>query len=287
MTNHIVVGYDGTPSSNAAVGWAAGEAAVRNVDLLIVSCCEFPAVGAAGAGWMGGDVISPIIEVTQGKVAAMKRATMDLHPGLRVHVEVTTGGVHDSLGSSLAPDDLLVVGSSRHEGAAGFWLGSTSRWATRHSPCPVVVVRGGASSGRPDRIVVGIDGSAAADAALLWAADEADRHGVDLVVVHGYAYAYAGLDTHSEQVHDLIRIDAACVLDRAVELARDRCMATVKDLLIEDTPVNAILDSVRDGDVLVLGASGSGAVASRLIGSTVNSVVDQAAVPVVVVRPAG
>jgi nucleotide-binding universal stress UspA family protein len=40
---------------------------------------------------------------------------------------------------------------------------------------------------------------------------------------------------------------------------------------------------VRDGDLLVLGASGHGALASAVLGSTVNAVLDQAAVPVIVV----
>ena len=54
--------------------------------------------------------------------------------------------------------------------------------------------------------------------------------------------------------------------------------------LVESSSASALLDTVRDGDLLVLGSRGRGAVASRLFGSTVNSVVDQAAVPVVVVR---
>ena len=41
---------------------------------------------------------------------------------------------------------------------------------------------------------------------------------------------------------------------------------------------------VRDGDVLVLGAEGRGAIAAGLTGSTVNSVIEQSAVPVGVVR---
>ncbi len=286
MTTHIVAGYDGTPSSIAAVAWAATEATVRNVDLSIVACCEFPTMGAASGGWLAGDMITPIVDATRSDVSTMKRSMTDRYPHLRIDVEVSTGSIHESLTNGLGPDDLLVVGSSRHTGGAAFWLGSTSRWATRHAPCPLVVVRGQASAGRPDRIVVGIDGSAPSDAALLWAADEADRHGIELVVVHAWDYPYVGVDTNTQQALELTRIDAACVLDRAAELARQRCGATVKDLLVEDGAVNAILGSVRDGDVLVLGVSGRGAIASRLIGSTVNSVVEHAAVPVVVVRPA-
>ena len=45
----------------------------------------------------------------------------------------------------------------------------------------------------------------------------------------------------------------------------------------------ALLDAVRDGDLLVVAASGRGAIARGLLGSTVNGVLEAATVPVVVV----
>ncbi|MBK5333949.1 MAG: universal stress protein, partial [Ilumatobacteraceae bacterium] len=48
----------------------------------------------------------------------------------------------------------------------------------------------------------------------------------------------------------------------------------------------ALLETVRDGDLLVVGSRGRGALAARLFGSTVNTVLDRCAVPVVVVRGA-
>ena len=80
--------------------------------------------------------------------------------------------------------DLLVLGSSEPGVAHTLLLGSVARTAARRSPCPVVVVRGrGVREVR--RIVVGIDGSSAAMAALDWACDEANRHGADLSLLDG------------------------------------------------------------------------------------------------------
>lgn len=284
MTTQIVVGYDSSPSSLEAVAWAASEARVRRTHLTIIACYEIPIGVGAGGAWLTSDVLGSIEDGTSASAQAVKSSVKSHDPDLDVEVDVCLGPARTALIRSLAPSDLLVVGTSSHEGASGFWLGSTSRWVTRHSPCPVAVVRGAASRGRPDRIVVGIDGSAESMAAVMWAADEADLHGVDLVVVHGWNYPYAGVETRAEQVRDLTRIDAAIELDRAVEVARERCGVSVKDLLVEAAPATALLDSVRDGDILVVGAEGHGAMAAGLVGSTVNSVVEQSAVPVIVVR---
>ena len=165
-----------------------------------------------------------------------------------------------------------------------FWLGSTARHLVHHAPCPVVVIRGAASRGRPDRVVVGVDGSSASDRALRWAADEADLHQIELSIVHGWWYPYETRTNAAEQARDLTRIDAAGVLEEAERLARDCCGAEVTGQLVEGSPPSAILDSLRDGDLLVMGSRGRGAVRSGLFGSTVYNVLDHSAVPVVVVR---
>ena len=82
----------------------------------------------------------------------------------------------------------------------------------------------------------------------------------------------------------MTRVDAARVLDGAVELARDMCGGDVNGELIEGSPGSAILASVHDGDLLVLGSRGRGAWRTGLFGSTVNNVLDEVDVPLAVVR---
>ena len=98
------------------------------------------------------------------------------YPDLKVSAESQPGPASGGSMDRVSIDDLLVVGTSGHHVAGVFWLGSTARHLVHHVVCPVVVVRGAASRGRPDRVVVGVDGSAASDRALRWAADEADLH---------------------------------------------------------------------------------------------------------------
>lgn len=285
MSKQISVGYDGSPSSSEAVAWAAGEAAARGSRLRIVTCYEIPVIGDA-AFWPTGDVYGLLLDGAEKSVSAMRTIVAQQHPGLEIVTDASAGPATSALLADVEPEDLVVVGASSHAGASAFWLGSTPRRVVRESPCPVVVVRGVASRGRPDRVVVAVDGSPSSDLALRWAADEADLHGVSLVVLHAWQYPYLPIDASSAQGHDITRVDAACLLDRATEAARERCAADVVHALVEDTPVSALLETVHDGDLVVLGSRGRGAVRAGLFGSTVNGVLEQSAVPVVVVRGA-
>jgi len=287
MSETVSVGYSGSETSAEAVAWAAMEAVVRGAALRIVTCVEMPVVsGEAALGWNSGAAYEAIREASVSSSEEMAAKVTATHPTLAVTAEVIPGPAASALLTDTAPTDLIVVGASSHEGAAAFWLGTTPRQLVHNSPCPVAVIRGAATRGAPDRVVVGIDGSETADAAVLWAADEADRHKVNLHLVHGWSYAYAPVDASATQARDLTEVDADCTLNRSLDLARERCGATVTGQLMETSAVTALLEAVRDGDLLVLGSHGRGGLRARLLGSTVNSVLDAAAVPVVVVRPA-
>ena len=174
-----------------------------------------------------------------------------------------------------------MVGASSHSGA---WLGMTARHVVRHSRCTLAVVPDSGSRSHTDRIVVGVDGSPSSRRALQWAGDEADRWGAKLIVVHAWMYPYMHTAPDSSQAWDLTRVDAACLLDREVEIAREQFAAEVDGRLIECGPATSLLGLVRHGDTLVLGSKGHGAVHTMLFGSTVVTALDRCKVPTVVVR---
>ena len=286
MTKHITVGFDGTPSSTEAVHWAADEASLRGVELRIVTCYDLPFTGPAMVGFGYPEAAAVLHADAKAQVEEMAASVRGAHGHLDVSTCAMIGPASAVLVEDLDADDLVVLGASSHHGSSAFWLGSTPRSVVRHSPCPVAIIRGQATIGRPDRIVVGIDGSDSSNAALVWACDAADRQRAQLLVVHGWTYPYFAVDTSSAQARDLTRVDAACVLDTAVEFATARCGAPVSWNLVEATPATALLQTVRDGDVLVVGSRGHGGVVSAIFGSTTNMVLDQCAVPMIVVPPA-
>lgn len=146
-------------------------------------------------------------------------------------------------------------------------------------------------SQRAGTIVVGIDGSASSQEALVWAATQAEAEQRPLTLVHAVPRTTPTLlDTSASdprQARDLaLRAKGQEVLDAAQ--AQVRQLAPGVDVLTEcrlEDPREVLIDLSRTAAMLVLGSRGRGPVKSLLLGSTAVAVVRLAQCPVVVHRP--
>jgi nucleotide-binding universal stress UspA family protein len=292
MSKQIIVGFDHSDGARAAVQWAADEAILRGCQLNVVFSYKIPVSGDLLIGLGTADIHAIVIDSATKVLDQVAAGLRVSHPDLDVVTSATVQLAWAALVEAAHVGDLIVVGASAHKGAKAFWLGSTPRAVARHAPCPVVVVRGPVEPHRPERVVVGFDGSDAATDALRWAVDAADRLGTPVQVVHAWEYSYGVLagdvpmgavDFATSQARDLTRVDAACVLEAGVDLARERANVDIDGVLVEGTPASALLSYVHDGDLLVIGTRGRSALAGAF-GSTANAILDRANVPVVVVR---
>jgi nucleotide-binding universal stress UspA family protein len=252
--------------------------------LEIVSCYHLPLTSDISAGWVPLEAYGQAEQAAADELEQARHAVEAEHPELAVTTQLRAGPPGGLLVEESAEQEMIVLGASSHRGAAAFWLGSTPRSVVHKAHCPVVVVRGVSGRGGPDRIVAGVDGSATSKQALLWAAAEAELHGVALHIVHAWEYPYALTTTRESQGRDLTRVAAANVLDEAIEWAREASGGAVTGELVEGGPASGLLGVMRDGDLVVLGSRGRGAVRAGMFGSTVNSVLDEAVTPVAVLR---
>jgi nucleotide-binding universal stress UspA family protein len=80
---------------------------------------------------------------------------------------------------------MVVLGSRGRGGFKGLLLGSVGAQVASHTDCPSIIIR---SAPRTDakQVVVGIDESPAAQAAVAFAFDFADRHSCEVIAVHAW-----------------------------------------------------------------------------------------------------
>jgi len=141
-------------------------------------------------------------------------------------------------------------------------------------------------------IVVGVDGSEGSLEALRWAVDEARLRGARLLAVHAWLAPYApsmpGINEPAVLPVDreLIHQAAGEALDAAFrEIGFSDGGIEVEQVVIEDSPGRALLDSAEGADLLVVGSRGHGRIAGALLGSISQQVAQHAPCPIVIVRP--
>ncbi len=130
------------------------------------------------------------------------------------------------------------------------------------------------------RIVVGVDGSAAADAALEFAVKEARMRSWTLELVHAEFARREFLDLYP----DLERAEEG-VLEAATARARQLAPDLEVEAALYDPPAAAALLRASEGaDLLVVGSRGLTGVRGALLGSVSSECAHRARCPVVIVR---
>lgn len=137
------------------------------------------------------------------------------------------------------------------------------------------------------RIVVGVDGSDYAEAALDWALDEARRRGAKLQVVHSWQYLPVVAEPMAGAPpipFEELAANAQQVVDEAVAKATGGKDAGVdiEVTIVEGPPAAALLDCAKDADLLVVGSRGRGGFKGLLLGSVSQQISHHAHCPVVI-----
>ncbi|MET8247661.1 universal stress protein [Streptomyces sp. NPDC005202] len=134
----VAVGVDGSPSSYAALRWAARYAQLVDGFVEAIHAWDTP----SAVGWSG-PAIDPDFDLEQARerfTEELRTVFPDERPaGLQEHL--VEGDPSEVLIRASEGADLLVVGRRGRGGFARAMLGSVSQRCAQHAACPVVVVR--------------------------------------------------------------------------------------------------------------------------------------------------
>ncbi len=138
----VVVGVDGSPTSETALAWAYEEASSRGVELVAVHGWTEFASESSYAFTRQFIVDWDVVQRQQEEQLAERLAGYgEKYPDVNVRRVVEGGRAAQLLLEHARGAQLLVVGSRGHAELGGLLLGSTSQALIHHAPCPVLVVR--------------------------------------------------------------------------------------------------------------------------------------------------
>ncbi|NUO58171.1 MAG: universal stress protein [Hamadaea sp.] len=275
MIAPVVVGVDGSPSSLAAARYAARLAVRRQTSLDCVLAYQpavyaYPPMGGMDPGVLADDQVR---EDLDRMVAHIGDGLRDAYPELtEVTARQVPGGPAAALIELSREAAVTVVGSRGVGGFEQLLLGSVSSQVAAHGQGPVIVVRpvlpeGDTAEGDTDTaegmagvdpdpdagpVLVGVDGSAESQAALRFAAEEAQLRRTSLVLVHARP---EGDDV--DVLDEVLEQAAAEVAGIPVE------KRIVSSKNVEDT----MIEASRAAGLTVVGCRGRGGFTGALLGS--------------------
>ncbi len=144
-------------------------------------------------------------------------------------------------------------------------------------------------------VIVGVDGSAGARAALRWAVAEARLRETPLRVVHAWTFSYPGGAGYGYLGETLANFPGAGLsnLHRAAEDMIEHALAglgaeaegvEIVREIVEGTAAEVLVGAATERDLLVVGSRGHGGFAGLLLGSVSQQCAHHARCPVVIVH---
>jgi nucleotide-binding universal stress UspA family protein len=138
----IVVGVDGSPSSKAALAWAARQAELTGASVEAVIAWHYPAMaGGVPFAPIGVMYTADYADFAANVLNSSVSETVDPDGPVKVSSTVREGNAAQVLLDASDGADLLVVGSRGHGGFTEALLGSVSQACVHHARCPVVIIR--------------------------------------------------------------------------------------------------------------------------------------------------
>ena len=283
----IVVGVDGSETSDRAVDWAAEQARLEGRDLTLVHATG--TVGPAALLWL--DQAGVDSEVAMDGVRREAEQLLDTvadrvaaaAPDVEVRGVVADLDARDLLLELAREAAMVVVGSRGRGPVKSLLLGSVAHALSRDPVCPVVVLRPLGEPGVRRGIVVGVDALGTSTAALAFAYRQASLRRLPLRVVHAIwdARKSTGEVGPDEEGYDAERRMLAETLAGMAEQYPD---VAAEPVLARGMVDRVLVRLAEEAELVVVGMHDRGGLAGLVRGRTASIVTEQSSGTVAVVR---
>jgi len=285
MYANVLVPVDGSPGERLAVASALSLASTADATIHALSVVE-PADNLADLGETDREAVRRSTEA-RGRESTADVMALAEDAGVEVVRHVREGRPHREIVAYAgeAGVDLIVMGTRGELDATDARLGSTAERTLALAGVPVLAVPldadGEAVTPEIDRIVVPVDGSAAAERAAENALDLAAVLDADVDAVYVIDRTVYDLEDAPRSIVGLLRKGGEASLASVAEAADERGLGLTTRTLrgVPETEILAYADGV-DADLLAMGTRGRGGVGDRLLGSTTARVVRRSGRPV-------
>lgn len=271
--SHFVIGMDGSAAAAAALRWATRLAPPVGADLHLVNAYQrrFSEVPP--------DDLERALADQEQLLTEWATPAVDL--GLTVQTHVEEADPRDLLDRSADGADLVVLGRSGAGSDPGlFHVGSVVEHLAHHCATPLAVIQPH-DTGHTERIVLGVDGSPEANAAIRWCARYAAALDAHVQAVHVNEWASRRPPTPDER-----RVFEDPILEWIEPLRAAGVEAA--PLALEDLhPADALVGIAtrHRHSLLVIGTRGVGGFTGLRMGGVAMKVLHRAATNLVMVPP--
>jgi nucleotide-binding universal stress UspA family protein len=281
-------------SEHAAAAWpyATGLAKEGGAVLHVLHVVVPPPIAASpnGSALVPANLADELLDQARASLEERARSAREL--GVEARTHATLGAASSEI-VAYARDQrigLIVMGTTGRTGLAHVLLGSVTERVVRQAPCPILAVRHSASPERTAptaaalpqlrRILVPLDGSPLAEAALPGVVALARRHGAEIVLLRvAHALALPGPNLVEAQV-SVVQEAEAYLAEVLRRLGAEGVLAS-SAVRYGRTP-EEILDDirVRRPDLVAMSTHGRTGLTHLLLGSVAEQVLRASPVPV-------
>jgi nucleotide-binding universal stress UspA family protein len=287
-TPPIIVGVDGSSGSELALRWALDDACARNAPVHLIRCHRRP-LSLRWEDMHANDdegLARGARQFADGVVEKALEQARKIAPELAVTGETVDGHAADTLIDRSAGAATVAVGSRQLKALGSAMLGSVGAGLAARAHSPVVVVRGPAGlAAEHPAVVVGIDGTDAAEPALAFGFDHASRHGVPLRAVMCWrpdplaTMQWRATPPAPERAEQWLSETVAAWRQRYPDVA-------ASGAVIRDQPVPGLVAQSAAEHLLVVRSRARHALTATVLGSVAQGVLHHATCPVAVLPAA-